>query len=60
MVISDEDRLELVDDLGALSRRVSLSQEQLRILSDKAMSCERDDEDFNVIVNLHKFWRRHR
>lgn len=61
MEISDEDRLEMVDDLNAIHRQVGgFSQEQLRVLSDKAMNCQRDDRDFRGIVVLHKFWRRHR
>ncbi|CAN0208652.1 unnamed protein product, partial [Pylaiella littoralis] len=52
----DLERLEMLDDL----KDVRLSPEQLSVLSDKVMKCERDDQDFKIIANLRKFWRRHR
>lgn len=54
--LSDEERLLLVDRVDELR----LTEDQRSILSDKAMNCERNDEDFRKLKTLGTFWRRHR
>lgn len=57
MELSDDERLLLVDRVSELA---TLNEDQLSILSDKAMNCHRGDEDFRKIQTLGTFWRRHR
>lgn len=54
--LSDDERLRLVGRVGELT---TLSEEQLSILSDKAMNCQRGDADFQKLKTLGIFWGRH-
>lgn len=56
MELSDDERLLLVDRVSELT----LNKDQLRILSDRAMNCQRGDADFRMLKTVDTFWRRHR
>eukprot|EP00752_Nemacystus_decipiens_P007950 g7103.t1 len=59
MELSDDEwRLHLIGDVSDLK---ALNPDQTRILSDKAMNCERGDKEFpEKIGMLHTYWRQHR